>query len=231
VFSPILRDLYVNHFKYSTDNIDTQASSEISKLKLHFYQLDWFEIYNLIEFLSGAASRNYSVASPEEYDQSFRGRVNFFLEREKSAYRFIDDLIVPISSELEVEAVSEALAVGDNFAGARRHIQQAVLLFSRKPDADYRNSIKEAISGVESVVRIIAGDAKATLSDGLKRLDDTKPLHPAFRQAMDKLYGYTSDEGGIRHSMIDLARVDEADAKFMILACSAFINFCVQRTG
>ena len=25
--------------------------------------------------------------------------------------------------------------------------------------------------------------------------------------------------------------IDEAEAKFMIVACSAFVNFCVQRSG
>jgi hypothetical protein len=86
------------------------------------------------------------------------------------------------------------------------------------------------MSAVESAARIITGNKKAMLSDALKKLEEIKPLHPAFKQAMDKLYGYTSDEGGIRHSLIDFAKVDEADAKFMIVACSAFVNFCVQRT-
>jgi hypothetical protein len=85
------------------------------------------------------------------------------------------------------------------------------------------------MSAVESAVRIITGDHKATLGDALKKLDSVKALHPALMQAMGKLYGYTSDEGGIRHSLIDFSKVDEADAKFMIVACSAFMNFCVRR--
>jgi len=235
--SPILKDLYVNHFKRTSDNIDSYVVGEVSKLKLLFYQLKWYEIYNFIEFLSGSASRNIkagqsgAILRPEAHDEQFRKRVDFFLEREKSGFRFVDGMVAPISSSMEVAAVSEAASIGDSFAGARSHIQQAVLLFSRKPAPDYRNTIKEAISGVESVVRVITGDPKATLGDGLKKLEEMKPLHTAFKQAMDKLYGYTRDEGGIRHSLIDLGKVDEADAKFMLLTCSAFINFCVQRVG
>ena len=48
---------------------------------------------------------------------------------------------------------------------------------------------------------------------------------------MNKLYGYTSDEGGIRHSLLEQSSIDEAEAKFMIVACSAFVNFCIQRSG
>ena len=236
-FLVILKDLYVNHFKHTSDNIKSYVSREVGKLKLSFYQMEWYETYNLVEFLSGIATRHFrrgqraTILEPQDYDKRFRARVNFFLEREKSAFRFIGDVLAPISSELEVAAISEAATIGDKFAGGRSHVQQAILLFSRKPEPDYRNAIKEAISGVESVVRVMTGNSKATLGDGLKKLEDIKPLHPAFRQAMDKLYGYTSDEGGIRHSLINLARVDEADAKFIILTCSAFINFCVQRIG
>jgi hypothetical protein len=232
----ILKDIYVNYFKQTSDNIEFLVDNEIRKQKEIFYELSWYEIYNFIEFLSGCAARNFGrgentfFPEPKEYDHAFRDRVNYFLEREKAAYRFVGDVLIPISSELEIASIEEAMSVGDEFAGARSHIKHAVALYGRKPESDYRNAVKEAISAVESAVRVLTGDAKATLGDGLKILDKSKPLHPAFKQAMEKLYGYTSDEGGIRHSLIDLTKVDEADAKFMIVTCSAFLNFCVQRS-
>lgn len=232
----ILKDIYVNYLKQTSDNIDFRFHIELAKQKEMFFGSIWYEVYNFIEFLSGCAGRNFSrgqnlfFPEPMKYDLAFRNRVNFFLEREKSAYRFIDDILTPISSELEIKAVEDAIAIDDKFVGARAHIRNAVVLYGRKPEPDYRNAIKEAISAVESAVRVLTGNVSATLGDGLKALDKAKPLHPAFKHAMDKLYGYASDEGGIRHSLIDFASVDEADAKFMIIACSAFLNFCVQRS-
>jgi len=42
------------------------------------------------------------------------------------------------------------------------------------------------------------------------------------------VYGYTSDEKGIRHSLLEQsAKVHEEDARFMIVACSAFLNFLI----
>jgi hypothetical protein len=233
-FGTILKDIYVNHWRMSSDNILLLAASEIDKLKQHFQQVEWFHVYNLVEFLSGVAVRNFPsgnavIPNPAKYDTAFRTRVNFFLEREKSAYRFVGDSLVPISSDLEISEIEEAIGLSDKFSGARSHIRHAVALFGQKPQPDYRNAVKEAMSAVESVVRVVTDHKKATLGDALKKLDEIKPLHPAFKQAMEKLYGYTSDEGGIRHSLIDLAKVDEADAKFMIVTCSAFVNFCVQR--
>lgn len=57
-------------------------------------------------------------------------------------------------------------------------------------------------------------------------------MHPAFKESFKKLYGYASDEKGVRHALLeDPAKVDEADAHFMLITCSAFVNFTVQRYG
>jgi len=47
-----------------------------------------------------------------------------------------------------------------------------------------------------------------------------------LKRAFTALYGYTSDSGGIRHSLLeeDIA-VTMEDAKFMLVTCSAFINY------
>ena len=47
---------------------------------------------------------------------------------------------------------------------------------------------------------------------------------PALRVAFPKLYGWTGDEDGVRHVIMDEANVGFAEAKFMIVACSAFVR-------
>jgi hypothetical protein len=43
--------------------------------------------------------------------------------------------------------------------------------------------------------------------------------------------GYTSDENGIRHALLDdgTAKVDETDALFMIGACAAFVSYLLSK--
>jgi hypothetical protein len=52
-----------------------------------------------------------------------------------------------------------------------------------------------------------------------------------MKQGFNSLYGYTSDEQGIRHPMLDdgTANVDETDAIFMIGACAAFISYLINK--
>ncbi|WP_372526833.1 hypothetical protein [Piscinibacter sp.] len=40
-----------------------------------------------------------------------------------------------------------------------------------------------------------------------------------------KLYGYTSDEQGIRHAMLDEPDLHAADARFFLLSCTSFVNY------
>ena len=151
------------------------------------------------------------------------------MEREKSGYRILQKQFVPITDKVELSAVSDVANLTAKFSGAREHIRSAIALFSKKPQPDYRNSIKESISAVEATARVVTGNPKATLGDALKVLNSKIAIHPAMKDGMNKLYGYTSDEGGIRHALLDESNIDEAEAKFMMVTCSAFVNFCVQR--
>ncbi|MBE8966981.1 hypothetical protein IQ277_12215 [Nostocales cyanobacterium LEGE 12452] len=88
-----------------------------------------------------------------------------------------------------------------------------------------RNSIKESVSAVESLAKAITRKPKATLADALKVLEVFHNLHPTLKKSFLTLYGYTSDEGGIRHAMLTEPDLTIADAKFFLLSCTSFINY------
>jgi hypothetical protein len=56
-------------------------------------------------------------------------------------------------------------------------------------------------------------------------------MHPAMKKGFTSLYAYTSDEKGIRHALLDdrAAKVDEADALFMLGACAAFVSYLINK--
>ena len=70
----------------------------------------------------------------------------------------------------------------------------------------------------------IVGTDKGTLGQLIKKLEDETALHPALKNAFSNLYGYTSDEAGIRHALMEAKVVSFDDAKFFLVACSAFVN-------
>jgi hypothetical protein len=52
-----------------------------------------------------------------------------------------------------------------------------------------------------------------------------------MKRGFTNLYGYTSDEKGIRHPLIDDAdaKADETDALFMMGACAAFVSYLINK--
>jgi hypothetical protein len=219
IFKRLISRIYVDFFKQPSDTVPYGHDAGMRAVRDWFFEAEWWNVYNFVEFLLPIGGDTFSA------------RVMTFLEREKSGYRIIDGHFVPITDPIEGSAIADATSSANIFAGAREHLRAAVDLFAKKPQPDYRNSIKEAISAVESAARVISGNPKATLGDALKAINQKMTLHPSLREAMNRLYGYTSDEGGIRHALLEESNIDEAEAKFMIVACSAFVNLCVQRSG
>ena len=89
-----------------------------------------------------------------------------------------------------------------------------------------KDSIKEAISAIESLCAIVTGNKKANFGPALSEIGKKFQIHGALKSAFSALYGYTSDSGGIRHSLLeDDIEVSFEDAKFMLVSCSAFVNY------
>ena len=57
-------------------------------------------------------------------------------------------------------------------------------------------------------------------------------IHPAMENAFTSLYGYTSDEGGIRHAEgLFESNVTFEEAKYMLVSCCAFVNYLIAEYG
>jgi hypothetical protein len=136
----------------------------------------------------------------------------------------VDGLFTDITDNQEIEMIEEALSSND-FPSVSTHLKRALELLSDRKKPDYRNSIKESISAVESIAQIITGNSKATLGDALKTLEKSIKLHTALKDGFTKIYGYTSDEGGIRHAMLEEPNLSIEDAKYFLLTCTSFINY------
>ena len=107
---------------------------------------------------------------------------------------------------MEVKAVEEAThnTAGHSLTGTNEHLKSAFQKLSDKRNPDPRNSIKESISAIESICKLLSGRLHATLPDAIRALKDKGiTIHPALEQGIGKIYAYTSDADGIRHAMTD----------------------------
>jgi len=207
-------------------------------VKDYFFGLPWHEVYDLVEFIVDNHLDMTAIPYMDGYSRTSYHRVNtdrliaifnYTLERELSGFRFIQGVLSRITDPVELAEIEEAAEASARAGlhGAQEHIRTAVELFGKRPEPDYRNAIKEAISAVESVVRQMTGSASATLDPALEALAPKVDIHGALKAGFSKLYGFTSDEDGIRHAILDQPNVGFAEAKYMIVACSAFVHYLI----
>lgn len=218
--------IWTEYLKMPHDTMPRWFFERTDDLRKHFYECKWNQTYDFIEFTAQALNSMRS-----DLRVSFVQECNRVMERELSGYRFAGDTIVPVTDPVELDEVGDAL--GSPVQAARDHIRRATELLGNRERPDYRNSVKESISGVEAICRVIAQNDKATLGDALKAIERCGQLgiHPAMRNAFSSLYGYTNDQRGIRHSLLDGDDVNANDARFMLVACSAFINLLVAKAS
>lgn len=220
---PYFEKLWDEFYNLPTDTIPHNLRDLYNIIREDFLKkMEWNEIFDFIEFTLENFADFYGK-------DKFISDCNNILERELSGYRIVGKrFIEDITEEQinEIEEVLESKKLGDP---AKIHIQTAIDMISDKIKHDYRNSIKESISAVENICRLITKNQKTTLGQALKVVEEKIQIHGALRSAFDKLYGYTSDKDGIRHSLMDEPDIYYEDAKFMLVSCSAFINYLLQK--
>ena len=208
-----IKYLWGNYFKYLLDNLPRGSRASVNWLLKYFQKCQYNEVYDFLAF-----TINY-FRTPELVKD-----INSVLERELAGYRFVGGVFTDITNEQEIEMLEQAVD-DQNFPAVSSHLKRSLALMSDKENPDYRNSIKESISAVESLAKAITGKPKATLGEALKVLEVSNKLHPALKNSFLNLYGYTSDEGGIRHAMLTEPDLTIADAKYFLLSCTSFINY------
>ena len=139
--------MWVNLWKKEIDKKEPFGYSQFQRsYKQIFFNLEWYEVYDLVEFIVKIDKTRRGV--------EFKKVINSILEREFSAYRMVNDSLVRNIEEHEIESIEKVINTY-KYSGVKIHIQKALEHISDKNNPDFRNSIKESISSVESICAII----------------------------------------------------------------------------
>ncbi len=209
----ILADVYLKKIDYN----DQYDMDKVMNIVCDTIRNDDFDdVLTIIEYLAKEFDKKLVDIATNEYNSVF--------EKEFVGYRIVDGIITPITNPTEIAEIQDATSTPDNEVNV--HLEKSLRLLSDRQTPDYSNSIKESISAVERMCSIIIGKS-TTLGEALNKLEKSGlNIHTAMKGAFEKLYGYTSDGSGIRHSG-QLGGADSTfeEAKFMLVSCCAFVNY------
>lgn len=206
------------------DEIDTTYDEVFSQFKTLILQGCFNEVLDLVEIV--ANNRPPEDGFVNRISNSFeRCAAAYWLDKSNYPYQFF-----PRSSKAQGEATQEAIKTirDGGMEGAATHLRDAAAHINAQQFAD---SISDSIHAVESVARQIDPKSK-TLGPALNSLEKAGLIkHPALKEAFSKLYGYTSDEQGIRHALLEKNSpdVDLDEAMFIFGACASFAAYLVNK--
>ena len=218
-------DLWVSHLHwYLPDFHRSGQLMAVGKISIVILLHPFNEVFDLLTALV-----RHDKCPPEVRDEIAR-----LLREYRMAY-YLDTngtpTFVPQSSPQEGDAVRAAMGVlaESGMDGARAHLLKAAGAINEGRFAD---AVRESIHAVESVAKVISGKSDATLSPAIDELQGRGLLtHGSLAEGFKKLYGYTSDEKGIRHALLEKgdANVDEEEALFMFGACASFCSYLCRK--
>lgn len=210
--------LYSDSYSYG----DTMITYNLESFKKWLFSAEWFYVYDFIDVYLSCLKADERKKESDLF--------NKILVEENAGYRISKGKVTPITDENEIEAIEEAQ--NSPYDVVSSHIRKATQLFSRRPRADYMNTVKEAISAVEAMCCIITGmtGRNATLGNAIDKLQEKGVyIHPFMVDGYKALYKYSSNEGGVRHGGIEPGNVTFEDAKYMLVSCSAFVNYMIEK--
>ena len=215
----ILYDKHVAFDVLPFDEMDYQLGDKLHSIRKSIDTLPFNKAFDLIQFVLRHPS------CPDGFIDDIKEE--FALSR--LAYT-IDDgpppTIIPSVTAEEGNTILESMQTlrDAGFRGSAEHLRKAAECIN---GGEWAEGVRESIHAVESVARQLDPQASTTLEPALKSLEGSGTLHPARKSAFTKLYGYTSNEQGIRHALLeqDSANVGMDEAVFMLGACASFSSY------
>lgn len=215
----IFENLNIEHYELTLERSEELGISEnIQRCKNTIHDAPFYEVLDLVERIMRHRSCPDGVCN--DIARAFaQARVAYMV------MQVGQPTIVPAVSEEEGEAITGAVQDMEvaGFTGTQSHLYKAVAYLK---EGRWSDSVRESSHALEAVCKKLSPDSGNRLSASLNDLGRMAAIHPALLAAFTKLYGYASDEQGVRHSSGEGDKnVGLEEAAFMLSACAAACSY------
>jgi hypothetical protein len=185
---------------------------------------EWLQIYDVCE----VACASLKV---EGFRTKFYAEVNQLFTEEQLGFEFRNGLVEKIGVGFIDAQIKEAryLLKEPEFKGADEHFEKALKAVNIRPNPDVENCVKDAVSAIESVGRILVNDEKPLLSDIIRDMAKRGIIPKPLDEAIQKVYAYRGNQPGVAHGLVGDSKVTVDEAEFVLAMSAAIIIYLVNK--
>ena len=192
----------------------------------------WWHFYDICQALWILIKHNYPKHEAEKKALEFSNDVNTLFKEEQLGFELTKEgKIEKVGSGFIDAKVKEAryLLKEPEFKGADTQFEKAIKALNVRPNPDVENCVKDAVSAIESVGRIIVSDEKAILPDIIKDMTKRGIIPKPLDQTIQKIYAYRGDQPGVAHGLVGISEVTIDEAEFVLAMSAAMIIYLVKK--
>lgn len=190
------------------------------EVNYHLKNCEWFRVYDIAEAIHTALSTSWD----DEQATAFSDRLNQFFREQGIGWRMEEGNVQYRGTESFTQAVKEGQRALSNTgrSQAANELAEAVRDISRRPQPDITGAVQHAMAALEATARDVTGQPKPPLG----KLVGSLNLKPPLDAALEKLWGYASNEA--RHGRQDSA-LDAVEAELIVGVAGAVCGFLAKR--
>ncbi len=212
-----------------SDPWDYDKESAWGALTHHIKECKWTEFYDFIELVGALLIKKEADAfidSPDHF-KNYQTRVNALFQEDNIGWSLNDksELYRQVPKSLAKRIASTEKSLEDRFSAARVHFQKALQYLHQHP-IDEANSIKETVSALESVARVLFPKA-ATLGTAIKLMRKDSRYSGHLVDALEKLYVYSNSTPLVRHGHPETGTPSLEEAELALFVGVAFIRYLI----
>lgn len=223
-------EAFIALIRDESDPWDYDCESSWGALTEHLKDCDWPEFYDFVELVGTLLQKKDDELPFSEtgHFKTYATRVNALFQEDGIGWNLSDksELVRQMPRLIGSRAVATEAALKDKFAPARIHYQKATAYLYQHP-IDEANSIKEIISAVESVARVLAPKG-STLGDAIKTLRRDPRFSPHMLDALEKVYAYANATPQVRHGHTSVGKPQLAEAQLAHTLGIAYILYLIE---
>lgn len=214
-----------------SDPWDYDNQSAWGALTHHLKECKWSEFYDFVELLGAALLKKDAdgLFDDPDYFKAYQAKVNALFLEDGIGWSLSDksELYRQVPTALAKRVATSESLLNERFETARVHYQKAVSYLHQHP-IDEANSIKEIVSALESVSKVLLPKAK-TLGDAVKTMRKDDRFSPHLIDALEKLYVFSNATPLVRHGHAEAGKPSLHEAELALFIGAAFIRYLISQ--